>query len=220
MSLGFGFLWHAAVVYGSFRNCLINVITRIPMEWAPYNPYNYILWDFHSSSQNKKRWHDGVIWAFVAIVLCHDGNPSQSRAHSLREILMGRKWMKRVYWRRRHLNGVRERIGMVVVLGLLSEIYTQLHTIDGLPGPQTYKSSISMGSYPQFVFLHTSYFEHHRSILRPAKRNAKMQLQLNKNFPPFLPLMMKNEWYALEHRTINIACLAGINDLKLYTYVH
>ena len=77
MSLGFGFLWHAAVVYGSFRNCLINVITRIPMEWAPYNPYNYILWDFHSSSQNKKRWHDGVIWAFVAVVLCHDGNPSQ-----------------------------------------------------------------------------------------------------------------------------------------------
>ena len=61
MSLCFGFLWHAAVVYGSFRNCLINVITRIPMEWAPYNPYNYILWDFHSSSQNKKRWHDGVL---------------------------------------------------------------------------------------------------------------------------------------------------------------
>ena len=47
---------------------------------------------------------------------------------------------------------------MVVGLGLLSEIYTQLHTIDGLPGPQTYKSSISMGSYPQFVFLHTSFF--------------------------------------------------------------
>ena len=118
-----------------------------------------------------------VFWAFVAVVLCHDGNPSQGGHTVLREILMGRIWMKRAYWRRWHLNGVRERIGMVVVLGLLSEIYTQLHTIDGLPGPQTYKSSISMGSYPQ---LFSSFFEHHCSILRPAKRNTKMQFQVKK----------------------------------------
>ena len=112
MSLRFGFLWHAALVYGSFRNCLINVITRIPMERPPYNPYNYILWDFPSSSlnikyyksTNRKKYSNRRLnarnqkqsvprrilhlWSFI--FTCE---PTFENSYRVR-----RKWMKREYW--------------------------------------------------------------------------------------------------------------------------
>ena len=83
------FFW---LVYGSFRNCLINVITWIPMERPPYNPYNYILWDFPSPSLNvkynksKSQWHSLLRQCLCLWLSILTTAPS--------------KWRKRKYWDR------------------------------------------------------------------------------------------------------------------------